>query len=235
MNICHPYFERTLIDDTYATRIDKGTYAALDKAFSNMKRYDYCAKLDVRKYFNSISHCVLKHFLRTLFKDLRLLDIFDRIIDSYPDGVPIGNLTSQYFANFYLSGLDHYIKETLRIPVYIRYMDDMLLLENDKLKLKAAVSSIESYLTDRLFLKLKPAVFGRTAAGVSFLGYRLYPHKILLNKRSKKRFYRKQKQFSRWLSAGDYTYNEIRSCFKVTFAFEHHACVKHLLNQILTK
>ncbi|GHV61527.1 hypothetical protein FACS1894195_2190 [Bacteroidia bacterium] len=95
--------------------------------------------MDFRKYFASISHAVLKAQLRRLFKDPQLLALFDKIIDSYETtagcGIPIGNLTSQYFANYYLSALDHYAKEVLQIPVYIRYMDDILILENDKAKL----------------------------------------------------------------------------------------------------
>ncbi len=245
MNVCHSYFERHLIDDSYATRVGKGTYSALYKAYANMKHYRYCAKLDVRKYFDSISHSVLKQCLRSLFKDVALLKIFDRIIDSYSSdiltsggstsaflndsfvekGIPIGNLTSQYFANFYLSGLDHYIKEVLRIPFYIRYMDDMLLLENDKEKLQRAVSAVQLYVQQMLNLELKPIVFTRTITGVSFLGYKLYPHKILLNKRSKRRYLKKRALFLQWLSDGSSACNafEIESISKVMFCFERHA------------
>ena len=136
MNICHSRFDKALIYDTYATRPGKGVYAALDRARLAMCRYNYYAKLDVRKYYDNIDHTILKSIIRGLFKDKWLLTLLDRIIDSYSvysgKGIPIGNLTSQYFANIYMSGLDHYMKETLSVPVYIRYMDDGVIFSNDK-------------------------------------------------------------------------------------------------------
>ena len=124
MNICHKYFDRSLIDETFATRPGKGQYKAIDMAVDAFKQYEYVAKIDMRKYFDSISHQILKQQLRNKFKDARLLEVFFQIIDSYHttdgNGLPIGNLTSQYFANMYLSGLDHYAKEHLHIPIYIR-------------------------------------------------------------------------------------------------------------------
>jgi RNA-directed DNA polymerase len=143
MNICHPYFEKHLIYHTYATRIGKGTYAALDKAKEFVKRYSWYAKLDVRKYFDSISHDLLFQFLSRMFKDKILLEIFQKIIRSYEVscgiGIPIGNLSSQYFANYYLSGADHYAKEQLHIGGYVRYMDDILLFEDENHVLKEKV------------------------------------------------------------------------------------------------
>ncbi len=136
MNICHLYFERSQIFESYASRIGKGTYAALDKARRFNKRYKWFLKLDFRKYFDSLDHIVLKSQLNRLFKDRQLLNIFSSIIDSYcvgsGKGVPIGNLTSQYFANHYLSQADHYMKEIVNIPAYTRYMDDVILWHNAK-------------------------------------------------------------------------------------------------------
>lgn len=110
MNICHPYFERQFIETTYATRPGKGIYQALERTRKAAKRYDFVAKFDFRKYFDSIDHGLLKRRLRRIFKDTRLLAIFDAVIGSYcreeGKGLPIGNLTSQYFANFLgLSGI----------------------------------------------------------------------------------------------------------------------------------
>jgi hypothetical protein len=213
MNVCHAYFERHLIYDTYATRVDKGIYAALEKARYAMKKYQYVGKLDFRKYFDSISHEVLKTQLRRLFKDKQLLGIFDKIIDSYETksgfGLPIGNLTSQYFANYYLSGMDHYAKEILKIPVYVRYMDDILIFENDKNKLKENIVKLEEYVGADLCvcpddtgehmgspLRFKPVLINKCEQGISFLGYKPYPHKILLNSRSKRRFREKLKRYN---------------------------------------
>src|SRR5574344_1276754 len=139
INVCHDIFDSTLIDTTYATRKGKGVYAAVNKAVQALTKYKYTVKLDVRKYYDNISHDILKTALRRKFKDGYLLLTLDKIIDSYSTqdgrGLPIGNLTSQYFANFYLSSLDHFIKEHLRAPIYIRYMDDMLIAGNSKERL----------------------------------------------------------------------------------------------------
>jgi RNA-directed DNA polymerase len=107
MNICHPFFEKVQIFGSYASRQGKGTYAALERAWYFNKRHLWFLKLDFRKYFDSLDHEILKNQLHRLFKDSDLLQIFERIIDSYcveqNKGVPIGNLTSQYFANHYLA------------------------------------------------------------------------------------------------------------------------------------
>lgn len=124
-----------------------------------------------------------------------LLNLFFQIIDSYEAhpqrGVPIGNLTSQYFANHYLSGLDHFIKEELRITHYIRYMDDMVLWNTDKAVLKSAHNAIESYVTEQLDCQLKPVLLNKTQYGVPFLGYRIMPYYQLLLHKSKMRFAQK--------------------------------------------
>lgn len=199
MNVCHTYFDRNLIYDTYATRLGKGQYAAIGRAQMSMRRYACVAKLDVRHYFDSISHDILKSKLRRIFKDSRLLALFDRIIDSYESyygyGLPIGNLTSQYFANFYLSCLDHYIKETLKVHGYVRYMDDMLLFGKTPEQIREYVRQVSLFVENELRLKLKQPVFCHTSSGVSFLGYSLYPNKILLNRRSKLRFRKKMYEY----------------------------------------
>ena len=193
--VCGKYFERHLIDDTYATRVEKGVYAALDRASIGMRRCNFVAKLDVRKYFDSISHIVLKDKLQRLFKDKALLTLLYDIIDSYSvaddRGIPIGNLTSQYFANYYLSSLDHYMKEKLGVPVYVRYMDDMLVFGESKECVKRYVLLLKEYIEKELSLTLKPEVINSTRYGVSFLGYSVYRHKLLLNRKSKLRFKRK--------------------------------------------
>lgn len=232
MNVCHPYFDRHLIYDTYATRIGKGTYAALERAHTMMPRYKYVAKLDVRKYFDSIDHTTLKRQLRHLFKDPLLLSAFDNIIDTYWStrpgvGVPIGNLTSQYFANHYLSDYDHYIKEQLKVPVYIRYMDDMLLLNNSKTQLQQQVEMAEDYLSSNLSLNLKPPQIVATSQGVSFLGYRLQGHRIGLNSRSRNRFNRTMTTYTHLVESGDWTQEDYRRHMVPLLAFVQHAYTKN--------
>lgn len=197
MNVCHPHFERLQIADSYASRKDKGTYAAIAKAKIYTRRYTWFLKLDVRKFFEQIEHDVLKRQLCSLIKDPSVLLIFDAIIDSYeahPNrGVPIGNLTSQYFANHYLCGLDHFIKEDLAIKGYVRYMDDMILWGNDKEVLKKAHTTIKNYVKDVLHCDLKPELLNYTSLGLPFLGYKIYPYSVKLTQRSKQRFIKKMR------------------------------------------
>ncbi len=201
MSVCHEYFDRSLIDDTYATRKGKGVYAALGKAVKNASEYEYVVKLDYRKYFDSIDHKVLKSQLAEIFKDEALLKLFNKIIDSYHSGegkgLPIGNLTSQYFANHYLSKMDHCIKERLQVPCYIRYMDDMILMGNDKQQLKKIVDYMIEYSNIDLKLTLKSPLYRKTKVGVPFLGYIVKPHYMKLSGRSKRRFARKFRRYTR--------------------------------------
>lgn len=238
MNVCHPYFERNFIFDTYATRIGKGSYAALNRAMNGLSHFDYVAKMDVRKYFDNISHNILKQKLRRIFKDKKLLSILDRIIDSYHTrqgyGVPIGNLTSQYFANFYLSEIDHYAKEELKVPVFIRYMDDILLMSNDKEQLKAWVNSIaQKALT--LDLQFKPSTIFAADAGCSFLGYRISRHKIVLNSRSRRRLISKWHHYDNMFKLSKMSESDYESHIVPLLAFANHAYTKQLRTSIINK
>lgn len=230
MNVCHQNFERHLIDSTYATRLGKGTYKAIEHAFRAMNGYSYVAKLDVRKYFDSVDHIVLKRQLRRLFKDKVLLSVFDAIIDSYQTadglGLPIGNLTSQYFANHYLSGCDHHIKEKLRVPEYVRYMDDMLLFGNDVCTLRKAVDEVARYVGEVLHLQIKPPIVVSTAVGVPFLGYRLKRHRVGLTCRSRNRFARKMSLYGQLVCAGVWTGQQYHEHIAPLVAFTNHAYVK---------
>lgn len=143
------------------------------------------------------------------FKDYSLLQIFNKIISSYEvsenKGVPIGNLTSQYFANHYLAGMDHYIKEELKINAYIRYMDDMVLWHNDKEYLKKCLKLITGFLKNELKLDLKLSQINKTYAGVNFLGYKLKKGFVKLNERSKKRFVNKMRTYAENLISSNWS------------------------------
>ena len=239
MNVCHEYFERTMIYDTYATRINKGVYKALDKAKAASKKYKYVAKLDFRKYFDTISHHILKEKLLKLFKDKKLLYILSQIIDTYSveegKGIPIGNLTSQYFANYYLSSLDHYVKEELKVPVYIRYMDDMLLFEDDRKKLKDCVNMIERYSVEKLKLSLKTPVVKQTKDTVSFLGYKIGCDIVLLNSRSRNRFGKKMLKYDDYLSDGKWNEKQYQQHILPLLAFVRYAYSKQMRRRILKR
>lgn len=237
MNVCHPFFERHLISSTFATRIGKGTYKALERAHSAMSRYRYVAKLDVRKYFDSVDHAILKIQLRRMFKDNALLAIFDAIIDSYETeegkGLPIGNLTSQYFANHYLSCCDHYIKETLRVPEYVRYMDDMLLFSDDGNALRYIVDEVVAYMDTVLHLRLKPPVLVNTTVCVPFLGYRLKRFHIGLTGRSRRRFLRRLTVYGKLLDSGIWTEQQYHEHITPLLAFTQHAYAKRWRRRVV--
>lgn len=236
MNICHAYFERPLIFNTYASRKGKGTYAALERAkiFTHQNRF--FLKLDVRKFFESVEHDVLKLQLKRLFKDKVLLYILFQIIDSYeahPNrGLPIGNLTSQYFANHYLCGLDHFIKETLCIKAYVRYMDDMVLWHDDKEVLKNAFHAINHFVVNELKCTLKPHLLNFSSAGLPFLGYRLKPNSVRLTTQSKKRFIKKIKIVEYKYQTLEWSESRCQSHALPLLAFVQHAETRGLRKKI---
>ena len=227
MNICHQYFDRTLIDSTYATRKGKGVYAALDKAVEAMSCYEYSVKLDFRKYYDSIDHDILKRKLRQRFKDKELLYLFDKIINTYcvteGKGLPIGNLTSQYFANAYLSGLDHKAKEQWGAKVYIRYMDDIIIAGNDREELKNCMERMKAFSSEKLHLLFKPPIFRKNKDGQTFLGYRVMPYYYKLSGRSKKRFRSKLLKYDRLLNEGRWTEERYEEHILPLLSFAQHA------------
>lgn len=207
MNICGPYMDRYQIADSFASQKGKGTYAAIERAMWFHKRYDYVAKIDVRKYFDSIDHKVLKRMIYRFFKERQILSVFFQIIDGYENtpgkGLPIGNLTSQYFANHYLALLDHYAKEELRVKGYVRYMDDILVYEASLNELKEKCTQIRKFIQKELNLELKVLDIKNTKTkATQFLGYRIKGVQLLLGHRSKKRYRDKLKEYYRLYNEG---------------------------------
>lgn len=239
MNVCHPVFERFQIDGSYATRPGKGQYAALDKARQHTRRYRWFCKLDVRKFFDSIDHERLYALLCRKFKDLALLDIFRRIIDTYEtspgSGLPIGNLTSQYFANYYLGYLDHFVLEKLHPPSYVRYMDDMVLWHDDKDELLRITAELIGYVENTLGLALKPPCINASELGIPFLGYVVFPGKVRLNSRSKKRFKRKMTLYTAKMESGEWTQTEYARHMEPLLAFVRYADTLALRRSIATE
>jgi len=206
INILEPVLERPLIYNSYACRKGKGTHAAVLYAFNQCKTKPYFLKLDVRKYFDSIDHDVLKTQLRRLIKDERVIMLLDGIIDSYETspgkGVPIGNLTSQFFANMHLAGLDHYILEQLHPQAYCRYMDDFVLWAPAQSQLKEMLIKTVDYAGKNLHLVLKPPVFGSSASGLPFLGFLIKQNGIYLLQKSKRRVTERMAEITASLNNG---------------------------------
>ncbi len=192
MNVCVPVMDSYQIYDSYANRKGKGTFAAIERARKFHRRYDWCVKMDVRKYFDSIDHSVLKCQLGRLFREKKVLGLFGRIIDSYchaeGKGLPIGNLTSQYCANHYLAVADHYAKERLAVKGYVRYMDDVLMYGDNREELKKQAQVLRDFLEVELKLGLKVLEIRNTSHTMQFLGYILTRGRLLLSRRSMVRY-----------------------------------------------
>ncbi len=192
MRILEPIFVSHFTTDTYSCIKGKGIHAAsnaVKKALINVDQTTYCLKLDVKKFYPSVDHQILKQLLRRKFKDTDLLWLLDEIIDS-AHGIPIGNYLSQYFANFYLSFFDHWIKEELKVKYYFRYADDIVILHADKSELHRILAEIKIHFSEKLNLKLKEnyQIFPVKARGIDFVGYVHFHTHTLLRKRIKKNF-----------------------------------------------
>ena len=217
LQVIEPYLTRTLTTDTYSAIPERGIHLALER-LKTCVRVDpvgtkYCLKLDVRKYYPSIDHAVLKKIFRRIFKDDELLWLIDEIIDSTEGdkGIPIGNYMSQWCGNLYLSSFDHWIKEEKGIKYYFRYMDDLVILHESKEFLHSLKRDIEHYLESQLKLTVKDnwQVFPVEVRGIDFLGYRVFPSYTLLRKHTCKRM--KKKIVYMWSnieSTGGLTHNQ---------------------------
>lgn len=215
MNICGPLLDKHQIPDSYASQTGKGTYAALQRARYFHKRYAWCIKIDVRKYFDNICHDVLKRQLERFFKEKRLLAVMNSIIDSYDSGtsdrgLPIGNLTSQFLANHYLSIVDHYAYEQQKVCGYVRYMDDILIYDKDKETLLTKAKMIRKKIEEELRLGLKVFDIKPTTKTMQFLGYRLTDSCLLLSQRSKARFREKVRKYEGKYNDGVWTEEDYR-------------------------
>ena len=200
MNVCEPVLERAAVFDSYACRKGKGRLRAVARAQGYARTHRWFLKMDIRKYFDSIHHATLRDLLARKFKDPVLLGVFERIIGSYHTtrgrGLPIGNLTSQHFANFYLAPLDRFLKETLGCGASVRYMDDFVVWGASGSELRAVCDRVRTFLAAELKLELNAnTALNRTAFGMDFLGYRLFPGSVRLARRSKLRFMRKFQRY----------------------------------------
>jgi len=194
MNVLEPVFMSTFTADTYSCIKGKGVHAAANAliyALKDVPGTTYCLKLDIRKFYPSIDHTILKRLIRRKFKDQDLLEMLDGIIDS-ADGLPIGNYLSQYLANFYLAYFDHWIKEYKRVKYYFRYADDLVIVAGSKEYLHDLFREIQHYLATELNLKVKGnyQVFPVDARSIDFLGYCFYHTHVLLRKFIKVNFAR---------------------------------------------
>lgn len=225
MNILEPYFIKLFTADTYSCIKGRGIHKAaknLKKILKDVSGTAYCLKLDIKKFYPCVDHQVLKELLGDKFKDPDLIWLLDEIIDS-ADGLPIGNYLSQYLANYYLSGFDHWIKENRAVKYYLRYADDMVIFSNSKTELHTLLADIKEYLNNRLKLTVKSnyQVFPVAARGIDFVGYVFYHTHTLLRKSIKQNFARMLKNRKNPASIASYK------------GWAKHADTKHLIKKLL--
>jgi len=188
-----PVLDRTLIADTFACRAGKGSLAATMRAQQHVRRYAWYVKTDVRAYFASIDHAILRAALRRMIRDPGLLALCDRIIAAHEAGpgrgLPIGALCSQHFANFYLGPLDRHLLEALQVQGVVRYMDDVVAWCESRQRAREVLASVRDFVREHLGLELRPSSqIQRSACGLSFLGFRVLPGTRRLSRRRRRRY-----------------------------------------------
>lgn len=192
VRVLTPIYEPRFIFDSYATRPGKGHHAAILRAQEFVRQWRCYLKTDIAKYFDSVDHGVLMEMVSHAIKDRELLRLIERIIrNASPAGIglPIGNLTSQFFANVYLNGFDHVVKEVWRLRGYLRYMDDMLFFSDSKDELLDLRSRLTEWLSEHLQLRLKDraTLLNTPQHGLSFLGMRIFPQMIRTHPTNRRR------------------------------------------------
>lgn len=247
-----PIWERRFISDSYACRINKGTHAAADKAQQMLKSCMtehgkiYALKADISKFFASLDHSILKSLIRKRIAESQMLSLLDMIIDSYSEpltpgvGQPIGNLTSQLFANIYMDELDQWMKCRKREAYYVRYMDDFVVIHPDKQHLQALLLDAQVFLADRLHLSTnhKTQIFPvspRNGRGLDFVGYHIWPHKRRLRRSSVSRMARNIRRLSKLYASGRVDIADVK-CRVVSYSnHARHGEGLPILNNILQK
>ena len=229
-NLIGPIFERSFISDSYANREKKGTHRALNRCQQFARRYRYALQCDVEQFFPAIDHQLLRETLARKIADADVLELIDHILESgvgvlneqytmvyfpgdslfaglRPRGLPLGNLTSQFWANCYLNPFDHFVKRELRCEGYLRYVDDFALFADDKATLWAYREALVERLA-RLRLTIHPGAQPRPVTeGLPFLGFIVYPDRRNLKRRKGVHFRRRFRALAERYS----------SCPKTTF------------------
>ena len=206
-----PVFDNKFIFHSLSSRLGKGTHIGvkllqgmIQKVSLNNTQPCYALKMDIKRFFDTINHRILKKLIRKNIKDDRALKIIDAIIDSFkvsdellgPTGIPLGNATSQLFANIYLHELDDFIKQKLCEKYYLRYCDDFIILSNNEDHLKSLIISIQDFLTKNLKLKLHPKklIIRKLSQGIDFVGYVFFWKHILIRNETKHRMKKRLKE-----------------------------------------
>ncbi len=257
MNVIEPSLDRQFIVDSYACRLGKGVHAAVDRYQQWACTYRYVLKMDVQQYFPSMDHQLLNAKLEERIKDARVLDLLVRIIHGSPlgsgdmkhfpgdglftpmerrTGIPIGNLTSQFFANLFLDDLDQYIKQVLRVRPYLRYVDDMIVLDHEKSRLTDIREAVrERLLVDRLWLHPHKDHITRTGDGLNVFGYLVSPRRRRLRNDNGHRFARKLRHMMKRVHVGHLAWDDTQASIQSWIGHAQHADTDGLQRRIFSQ
>jgi len=256
--VIEPLFDRRFVHDSYACRKGKGTHAAIDRAQEFSTQYPYVLKCDIEHFFPRMDHQVLYQQFTRVLADSRTLRLCKLILESgadvhkevepvyfagddlfaamHPRGLPIGNLTSQFWANVYLNPLDHLIKRDLKCPAYVRYVDDFLLFAKDKEDLHAWRLAVIEYLaTLRMTLHEKEAQVFPTHTGIPFLGWRVYPDHLRLKRRNGVAFQRRYAALRRKYQHGEIPRDQMDASVRGWIAHVQHGQTWGLRRSLLMR
>jgi retron-type reverse transcriptase len=234
MNILEPIWVSVFTADSFSCIKKRGIHGAMRKvklALEDIENTRYCLKIDIRKFYPSIDHDILKQIILRKIKCPDTLWLLNQVIDSTP-GVPIGNYLSQYFANLYLTYFDHWIKENVGIKYYFRYADDMVFLHRDKTFLHGLLVLINDYLNMELNLSLKEnyQVFPVVARGIDFVGFVFYHTHTKMRKGIKKNFCRAVAKLNKRENVTD---NEYKQRISSWLGWAKYSNSRHLLKTII--
>lgn len=235
MNVLEPIWVSIFVKNTYSCIKHRGIHKAVNDLKKDLRNdvagTKYCLKIDIKKYYPSINHDVLKSIIRKKIKDARLLSLLDEVIDS-ADGIPIGNYLSQYFANLYLSYFDHHMKEKYGCKYYYRYADDIVVLSDSKEYLRSILGAMQEELGElHLTIKENWQIFPVESRGIDFLGYVFRHTYTKLRKSTKKRLIRKVVALSKLRMSFEKKWQELASYFG-WLKYCNSTCLKNHLNTI---
>ena len=244
--ILNPIFEPTFISHSFSCRVGKGTHKGVEildgilgKVSKNYTKTAYTLKCDVRKFFDSVDHAILIQLLRRKIKDADTLWLMEEIIESFSGqssdlfirkGLPIGNLTSQLFANVYMNEFDQFMKKELKVKNYVRYTDDFIVVSESEDFLKELIPKIQNFLRNYLNLELHPSkvTIGKYRRGVDFLGYVSFPRYRSLRKRTERRMFRKLDEKIEMTKQGQITEEKLKQTLQSYLGALSHATARRL-------
>ena len=261
-NIIAPIFEKSFIHDSFANQKNKGTHDAIKRAEkfigkiklqraggggaatqnSRPECIGYALKADIRHYFDTVDHRILLSIIGRKIKDPNLIWLIKLILDNHKTeaqgkGMPLGNMTSQFFANVYLDELDQYVKHKMRVKYYLRYVDDFVIFHRDKPTLERWKIEIDAFLKKNLKIELHPekSRIIEIDKGITMLGFRIFPNNRLIKKSNARRIWKRLDAFKRRYDNGTMSQNQIANSIEGWLAYSKFANTYNLRKKVVLR